>query len=193
MRCKASFSAVILIVIGVVVPSAHGEFPGRKSGLWEGVSSGDGIPESVARECVDQASDQAEVGQPKGPTGESCKLVKMESSSSGFQAQVTCEIPGSQLTVQTVGSGDFNSAVKYTVTSTFNPPIMGQTSRVLTISSTYKGACPQGLEPGDVEMKGGVRYTKADQERLAKQAQEMMSNPEARAAMQRALGAQQGK
>jgi hypothetical protein len=184
---------VFLAMACAGVGSAYAEFPGRKSGLWEAVTSGEGIPESVTRECVDQASDKAAIGQPKGPVGESCKLSNLESSDTGFQAVVTCAMSGSELTVRTVGSGDFNSAVTYTVTSSFNPPFMGQGSRALTISSTYKGPCPAGLQPGDVEMNGGMKYTKADQERLAKQAQEMMSNPEIRAAMQRAMGAQQGK
>ena len=56
----------------------------------------------------------------------------------------------------------------------------------VTINAKYLGACPAGVQPGDVEMSNGVKYSRADQERMAKQAQEAMNSPETQAAMRRA-------
>ncbi len=157
----------------VFAGQAQAEYPGRKSGLWEAVTTGTGIPNNKTRECVDQTTDKAALGKPQGAMAQDCKVGKVESSTKGFSTEVTCAMPGVQMVVNTTASGDFNTAVQYTVVSKFDPPFMGQTSRTLKIDATYKGACPEGLQPGDIETDGGLKYTKADQERMAQQAHEM--------------------
>lgn len=170
--------------------SAFAEFPGRKSGLWESVASGVGVPETKVKECVDQQADKAAIAKPQTPPGQKCEVTKADGSSSGFEAVVSCTMAGTKMVVKTSGSGDFNSAVTYTVVTSFDPPLMGQASRTMSINAKYIGACPAGTQPGDLEMPNGAKITKADQEKLAKQAQEMMNNPEMQAAMKRSVEAQ---
>lgn len=187
----ALFAALAATLAATLAPAlSWAEFPGRKSGLWESVSTGAGMPETKVKECVDQAADKAAVGNPKSPPGQKCKVDSSQGTASGFEAQISCDMPGTKMVVKSSGAGDFNSAVTYTVDTSFEPPFMGQSSSRITINAKYLGACPVGVQPGDVEMQNGVKYSRADQERMAKQAQEAMNSPEMQAAMKRAGSAQ---
>lgn len=190
MRSYIFRFAVMVVALGLLPEPVWAEFPGRKSGLWETVTSGDGIPEAKLRECVDQVADRATVAGPKEVPGLKCQVSSAEGGASGFNATVTCDMSGTKMVVKSLGRGDFASAVTYTITTTFDPPFMGQTSRTMKIDAKYLGQCPAGTQPGDVEMLDGTKFSKADQDRLAKKAEGMMSNPEMQAALKRAAEGQ---
>jgi hypothetical protein len=131
------------------------DMPKRKSGLWElKMSAAHGM---VVSHCVDQARDDAlrqQVGRDLDAAR--CTRTNFQRSAAGLSFDSACEFNNSKMKSHTTITGDFNSAYKMEMRTTYDPPLMGKSEGGMTIDAKWVGACKPGQRPGDMVMPGGM-------------------------------------
>lgn len=146
-------------------PAARIETPRRKSGLWEQrVSMGDMT--QVAAICLDKAVDAKLSWWGDQGVRSACEknLVSRQMDGSWRFSSVCDMGTGGVTTTSGVVSGDFNG--RYVVksesstTGAATPQMNGRHSS--SVEATYKGPCPAGMRPGDMELPGGQRVNMLD-------------------------------
>ena len=163
-----TLSLVAFCLLAVASHGAHAELSKkRQSGLWE-VAIQEGPPAQprpvTVKECVDSSSDDQilKIGNRLENIYE-CSRTDHKETHDGFRAYAECPQGLLTMITQVRLSGDFRSSYKAEVSTTFQPPHLFHTDSKITITGTYKGACPEGMKPGDVEI-GLVRM---DSKRMA--------------------------
>ena len=129
----------------------------RKPGLWEQtvVSAG---RSQTQRTCLGEgvsSSFSAAVAQ-----GAACTPATLAGTAHGFSLDTTCEGGTNGRTVaHAVISGDPASAYRMEVTTTVTgaaaPQVNGTRTSVTT--AAWKGPCPAGMKPGDIDLPDGTR------------------------------------
>ncbi len=89
-----------------------------------------------------------------------------------YVTSATCNMLGQQSTIKTelIPKG----AVEYT--TIVSQATQGQTKQLLSATSTYVGACPEGMKAGDMKMKDGQMMNIDDMMQQVKQMQEQFKN-----------------
>jgi hypothetical protein len=80
----------------------------------------------------------------------------------GWKIHSVCDMgDGGKVVSDGEASGDFNSHYKVEVTSVTSGSAMAQSNGTHKISmdASWKGPCPAGMKPGDMEMPGGMRIS----------------------------------
>jgi len=156
---KIESIALGLLAAAIAVPAAADEInlPARKSGEWQIVMQVAGHT-ITTQQCVDAATDKEMMQSGFAKAGEDCSSVKQSQDGSTITIDAKCTIGGMQTQTHAVVTGDFQSA--YTVDAvsdiTGGPPQMPKHSEVKQ-NVSWVGACPAGMEPGDIEMPGGMK------------------------------------
>ena len=133
--------------------------PERKAGLWQQKMSTAGMTQ-VSRICFsDEVNKKMSVwGQQAGD--DMCSQTSMTPTLGGWKFSSTCNM-GSGGTVVSTGEakGDFGSHytvdLKSSTTGAGAPQMNGE--HVMTLEATWKGPCPAGFRPGDMELPGGMK------------------------------------
>lgn len=163
---RAALFLVVLAVPVLAAPTA----PRLKAGLWEQVQTMSGIPGMPAeaskpmtsRFCTDDAT-QAKMNMLAAAprNGGQCATPRISSQGDATVMDVDCTAPGggtSQMHV--VARGDFNSRYISDMTMKIGghpagmPPGMALPTIASHSTTTYAGACPTGMRPGDVNYAG---------------------------------------
>jgi hypothetical protein len=133
--------------------------PERKAGLWEQKVSTSGMTQ-VSRICFsDEVNKNMTLwGQQGGK--DMCAEQSMTPTPGGWKFSSTCNM-GSGGTIVSTGEakGDFGSHYTVNVKSTTSgagaPQMNGE--HAMTVEATWKGPCPAGFKPGDMELPGGIK------------------------------------
>jgi hypothetical protein len=136
--------------------------PTRKSGLWEQVLTRDGKPGKLGglKICLDAASDlKLGVFGRHFAKGECQKSISRDATGA-YHFSSSCTLKGGEL-VSTRGTatGDFTS--RYDVQSDISvsgspvEPMNGMHS--IHIIGHYRGPCPAGMRPGDINLGSGMK------------------------------------
>ena len=133
--------------------------PERKAGLWEQKMSTAGMTQ-VTRICFsDEVNKKMTLwGQQGGK--DMCAEQSVTPTPGGWKFSSTCNM-GSGGTIVSTGEakGDFGSHytvdVKSTTTGAGAPQMNGE--HAMTLEATWKGPCPAGFKPGDMELPGGMK------------------------------------
>lgn len=139
---------------------AAGGPPARKAGLWEQTVTTAGI-EQTTRVCLDAATDakiQVWGGQ---ATKDMCSEQQMTRNLDGsYSFSSVCDLgSGGKTTTKGSVKGDFGD--RYTVEATSNtegaaaPQMNG--AHTMRLDAVWKGPCPEGFKPGDMELPGGMK------------------------------------
>jgi|688.fasta_scaffold1212850_1 hypothetical protein len=180
---------IVLLVTAVALPVssfAEATLPNHKAGLWESSTEVPGGGETMTSKlCLDANSDELALKQYMENPNSKCKKPAITQAGSRYEVISECVMQGSTVKTVTVLEGDFNSAYTATVNSSFNPPIDGAPTEPVTMAMKWVGPCPAGWNPGDVEVHG-MKMSAAQMGAAAKQAADMMDNPEFQKAMQQA-------
>lgn len=151
---------------------APGGRPARKSGLWEHSTEVMGVTQT-ARMCVDAASDQdiALWGQQaSAETG--CEQNTFTPVAGGYSFVSVCpDGQGGKVTTKGTITGDFNSAYRMeATTSTAGSSIPQANATMKTVlTATWKGPCPEGMKPGDIQvaLPGGATINLGEAAKMA--------------------------
>ena len=149
---------------GAVAPTAEGQPPVRKAGLWEQTMIYDGAPMGIVgrmRVCID-ATSEAKLSLFGGRMGKSaCRQRSVVRGLDGaYTFTSTCDMGQAGMTTSTgTLSGDLSSRyhvhAQSDTTGSSLAPMNGR--HVTDIDATYLGPCPAGVNPGDMVMGNGMK------------------------------------
>ncbi len=156
---KIESIALALLAAAIAFPAAADEInlPARKSGEWQIVMQIGGHT-ITTQQCVDSSTDKAMMQSSFAKAGEDCSSVKQSQDGGTITIDAKCTFGGMQTQTHAIVTGDFQSA--YTVDAvndvTGGPPQMPKHSEMKQ-NVSWVGACPAGMQPGDIEMPGGMK------------------------------------
>jgi hypothetical protein len=153
-----------VLVIGLLVSLAAGAasaqpYPARKPGLWkQSMNAGGHAVDSSF--CLDAATEKqmSVFGQQMG--AQSCTKMSVTPAPGGWNFDSVCPISGGgQIATKGTARGDFNSRVQVKATSVTTGARMAAMNGAhqMDMTSTWAGACPAGMVPGDMTMPGGIK------------------------------------
>ena len=128
--------------------------PTRKSGLWE-VTTRTGTDQTVLRACVGNAAEQAKANaEALNMMKSMCTKQDLRMAAGKLISDSVCTLAGSKAIIHatTTFSGD---AIAHTAehnegTSTYSPPLAGQSKATTVTDSKWVGSCKPGQKPGMV-------------------------------------------
>lgn len=155
--------AVALLVTLPGLALAQDALPKRKAGLWDIAmqmqgQGGAGMPAMKTQQCIDEKSDELMQRKALGGDGKTdCRQTGIKKIANGVEISAECKTAEGTTTVLSRMTGDMGS--RYTVDNTmkFVPPRQGMSEARMSMVATYGGACPAGMQPGDVRM-GGMNF-----------------------------------
>jgi hypothetical protein len=164
---KAGSDQTVNVTIGkpAAAPAASGAMPERKAGLWEQTMSSDRIHQT-SKICIDKATGAKMnlSGQQMGRSN--CETSKVTGRlGGGWEFNSSCDLgAGGHVVTHGVASGDMGDHYTVDIDSTTTGSSMPQANGVhkMKLEMAYKGACPEGMKPGDIELAGGMRFNPAD-------------------------------
>jgi hypothetical protein len=148
-------SLIILVVLSIgygVAAAASSDAPQRKSGLWEMKMSGGHMPGGMTmQQCVDQKSDDiSKMQQAKS----NCTKNVVRREGDKIVTESVCKMEGTTATTRTVFTGNFDSAFKADIRSTYDPPMHGMRESSSMMEAKWLGPCLAGQKAGDMVMPG---------------------------------------
>jgi hypothetical protein len=132
------------------------DLPSRKTGLWEMQMQMQGMPGGMgAQHCVDAKTDaDLQRRAMSGEEGARCTQKSFRRTAAGFEMEAECSSAQGKTFVKSVGSGDFNASYTVDTKVRFEPPRHGMRDSAMKITARHIGACPAGMQPGQVRMQG---------------------------------------
>jgi hypothetical protein len=148
-----SLNILLVLSIGCgVSAAASSDAPKRKSGLWEMKMSAGHLPGGMTmQQCVDQKSDDISKMQ---EAKSNCTKNVVRREGDKIVAESVCTMEGTTATTRTVFSGQFDSAYKADIRSTYDPPMHGMRESSSMIEAKWLGPCLAGQKAGDIVMPG---------------------------------------
>jgi len=83
-----------------------------------------------------------------------CSVNRVRRDGGKVITESVCKIGGSNITSRAVFTGDFRSNYSGTISTKYDPPMMGMREAKQTLKARWVGACKPGQRPGDVVMPG---------------------------------------
>jgi hypothetical protein len=135
--------------------AASPDLPRRKSGLWEINMSNQAVKGAQAmQQCIDEKTDNLMKSNMAASEKQSCSKNEMRREGDKWVAESICKFDGSTAKTRAVFTGQFDSAYKADIKSTYEPPLHGMRESSATIDAKWLGACKPGQRPGDISMPG---------------------------------------
>lgn len=152
---KHSLLIAALLFTANVALAATPDMPRRKSGLWEiTVSSGGAKGGQTMQQCIDEKTDDMMKNNMAGTEKQSCSKNEFRREGAKLVTESVCKMSGTTATTRGVFTGQFDSAYKADIKSTYEPPLHGMKESSSTIDAKWLGACKPGQKPGDMSMPG---------------------------------------
>jgi hypothetical protein len=154
---------VVLISLGLAGAAAAQQAPPRKPGLWKQTiaSSMNGKPQPPVNStiCLDAKVDRAMSVFGAGMSQQVCTSNTVTRTPTGYRFSSVCQMAGGTIKSQGVGTGDFSSNYKVSMSSTTTGAPMASMNGTSStnITASWAGACPAGQKPGDMVMPGGMK------------------------------------
>jgi len=148
--------AATALAVGMLVAGASvgQELPSRKPGLWEISMQTTNAPSQIVRQCIDPATDQPMQRFGQGLDLKTCSKNVWRKDGDRYIGESECRLGRSVATTRSVFGGDFETAYRGEVNSRYVPPMGGVAASKVTISARWRGVCPAGWKPGDMEVSG---------------------------------------
>ncbi len=151
-------ASAAIACIAVAAEAAGFDLPARKAGQWEikmTPKTAGAVPAMTTQLCLDAASDKALLAQGLAMSP-GCTSQQSRDGSGNLVIDATCDIGGRKTKSHSVISGDFQSHYQIDIVSDSqggNPALPKHSE--MTQQATWLGACPSGMQPGDMMLPGG--------------------------------------
>ena len=152
----------VLLMAGSAAAASF-EPPKRKSGLWEMKITSPQARGQTVQQCIDEKTDDLMKKQMTENRQMQCSKNEMRREGDKIVAESVCKIQNSTATTRAVFTGDFNSAYKADIKSTYEPPIGNMKSAASTIEAKWLGPFKAGQKPGDVVVPGMPKTNMMDE------------------------------
>jgi hypothetical protein len=136
-------------------PCAYSEVLPIRAGLWSVSITEDGEGTETSETCLDKNSVNELMQGGAKALGDACTGIDFKKDGKGFFSSTQCSLGISTISTSTRYQGDFSSDFTFTNSTTFKPPLMGRSSSSGKGHAVYKGACPAGMQPGDIKLSDG--------------------------------------
>lgn len=146
--------------VPAATPATSAAMPERKAGLWEQTMSSNRINQTT-RICIDKAVETKMnwTGQQAGKAG--CEKTAITPRvGGGWEFSSTCDLgAGGRIVSHGVANGDFGGHYSVDIDSTTTGSSMPQANGVhrMKLEASWKGPCPAGMKPGDMELPDGIK------------------------------------
>lgn len=150
--------ALVALAVCVPLPALADALPPRRPGLWEAKTVSD-MGTMVAKQCVDEKTDQlaqSAFGGPDG-VGKACSKTTVTKTAAGYETVSSCKFGPMTTEGKGVVTGDFNASIRMEISTTLGG-IPGQDKPVTSktvIENRWIGPCEAGQKPGDIIMGDG--------------------------------------
>lgn len=151
---------------------ARADRPARKSGLWEHTLQTMGVAQT-SRLCIDAATDKDAALWGQQAAGDSgCQQNSFTPAGGGYSFVSVCpDGQGGTVTTRGTLTGDFASSYKMEAVTQTTGSSMPQANgeMKMTMTAAWKGPCPEGMKPGDVQvaLPGGGTVNLGDMAKMA--------------------------
>lgn len=149
----------LLLAVPVILLAA--EAPQLKEGFWSIHSVATDQPSGKKREmtrsiCRNHAYDDyvREKAKKIPPT---CKIITDSSSGGTTIMETECTVQDTVVHSKTTTTISSETAVHSETHTTYAPPLAGNSELTMAMDQTYTGACPEGVEPGDMMTPDGKK------------------------------------
>jgi len=150
--------ALVILLIGVSVAA---DAPVLKEGFWSIHSVSTDQPSGKKREinrsiCRSHAYDDyvREKAKKIPPT---CKTISDNTSGGTTTLETECTIQDTVVHGKTTTTIVSDTATHLETHTTYTPPLAGMSESTMVMDQTYTGACPAGVEPGDMVTPDGKK------------------------------------
>jgi hypothetical protein len=155
MKRFAPTAVALLVLIG----SAQAiDIPVMKEGLWKlhmvTSTPGDKPDESTYFLCRDHTYD-LKTKVIADNAMKSCTTFSDTTSGGKRSINMTCTVGGSKITSKAVISSTGDTYFRTETSSTFSPPLGGESASNMVQEQTWVSACPAGMSPGDRKFADG--------------------------------------
>jgi uncharacterized protein DUF3617 len=149
------FLFIALFVMSGLALGASSDLPKRRSGLWEIKMSNPKVKGAQAmQQCIDEKTDDLMKNNMAKTEKQSCSKNEMRREGDKLVAESTCKFDGSTAKTRAVFTGQFDSAYKADIKTTYEPPFHDMRESSAMIEAKWLGACKPGQKPGDISMPG---------------------------------------
>ena len=156
---RSPVSSVLLtcaLFLGATGVSAI-DFPTMKAGLWESTVTREGVAQKVGgtKMCMDTAVQKEMMEMGMGQMKAMCSKNDIRRDGNRVYGNVECKFGESMMKSSSVTTFTGDTSYHTEIKSSFTPPMQGVPSGNTTIDAKWIGACPAGMEVGDVMMSDG--------------------------------------
>ena len=145
---------VTLLTTVSAASAASFDAPKRKSGLWEIKMSNAAAKGTTMQQCIDQSTDDLMKNNMAGMEKPSCSKNEMRRDGDKIVSESVCKVGASTATTRAVFTGQFDTAYKADIKSTYEPPLHGMKESTTVLNAKWLGACKLGQKAGDISMPG---------------------------------------
>ena len=145
---------IVILSVTMAALVAAAEAPALKEGFWSLHSVTTEQPSGKKREinrsiCRSHAYDE-HVKETARKTAPTCKVIADTSSGSATTKETECTVQDTVVHSKSTITIVSETAMHTEVHSTYAPPLAGLSEVDMVMDQTYTGACPDGVEPGDM-------------------------------------------
>ena len=146
---------VLLLTTTTAAAAASFDQPKRKPGLWEIKITNARVKGSHAiQQCVDEKTDDLMKKEMSESGKTQCSKNEMHKEGDAVIAESVCKIQNSTAKTRAVYTGNFDTAYKADIHSTYEPPLSGIKQASSIIEAKWMGPCKPGQKPGDMVIPG---------------------------------------
>jgi hypothetical protein len=144
------------LLLGAASVSAI-DFPSMKPGLWESTMSREGAPQKLAgtKMCMDAAVQKEMMEMGMGTMKTMCSKNDIRRDGNKVYGNAECKFGESTMKSTSVTTFTGDTAYHTEVKSTYEPPMQGMAAGTAVIDARWTGACPAGMQVGDVTLPDG--------------------------------------
>jgi hypothetical protein len=155
----AAFALALL-----AAPAFAVDYPTMKAGLWESRLVQEGAPTKAGatRICMNAAVQKEMLDMTMGSMKSMCTKNDIRRDGNRLYGTAECKLGESAMKSSSVTTFAGDSAYRTEVKSAFDPPLMGKATSTTLIEGKWMGACPAGMQPGDITMPDGRKMNMLD-------------------------------
>lgn len=149
---------LLTALCAAAAPALALDLPQVKTGMWQTKTSrGDGGKDVITQMCLDAAVQQEMLQMGTGLAKSMCSRNDIRRDGNKIYGVAECKLGDSKLQSKSVMTFNGDSAYRTEINATYDPPFMGKAATTTTIEGKWTGACPAGVQPGDVILPDGKK------------------------------------
>jgi hypothetical protein len=135
------------------------DLPGVKAGLWESTVQQPGAPGKIppTQMCLDASVLKEMMTSGMSMAKSMCTKTDSKVSGNKVYGEAECTFNGSKMKSKSVTTFNGDSSYRTETEATYDPPFMGRATSSAVIEAKWLGACPSGMQVGDVVGPGGMK------------------------------------